>query len=107
MLCLPFPLRPVLPPYLCALMLTISTATSSHHAWVVGALNSAYRGVFNFLKKYQMEKGPMRRHWQKKIDELKEKWGTIDELDTGINGTAHLSVMLGRLRPEEHVQVEF
>lgn len=49
----------------------------------------------------------MRRHWQKKIDELKEKWGTIDELDTGINGTAHLSVMLGRLRPEEHVQVEF
>lgn len=85
----------------------IGEATSSHHAWVVGALNSAYRGVFNMLKKYQMEKGPMRRHWQKKIDDLKEKWGTVDEIDTSVTGTAHLQVILGRVRQDEMVEVEF
>jgi len=82
-------------------------ATSTHHAWIVGALNSSYRGVYNMLKKYQLEKTPMRRHWQKKIIELQTKWGTIDELDTSPEGTAHLNVLLGRLRGNEMVVVDF
>jgi hypothetical protein len=85
----------------------IGEATSTHHAWVVGALNAAYRGVFHMLKKYQMEKTPMRRHWQRKIDELREKWGVVDEIDTGVEGTAHLQVMLGRVRAEEMVGVDY
>ncbi len=59
------------------------------------------------LKKYQLEKTPMRRHWQKKIIELQTKWGTIDELDTSPEGTAHLNVLLGRLRGNEMVVVDF
>jgi hypothetical protein len=59
------------------------------------------------LKKYQLEKTPMRRHWQKKIIELQTKWGTIDELDTRPEGTAHLNVLLGRLRGDEMVVVDF
>jgi hypothetical protein len=80
-------------------------ATSTHHAWVTGALNSAWHAVFNFLKKYQLEKGPMQPYWSAKIREFIEKWGTIDEMEITPDGTAYLQVLLGQLNPNEQVKV--
>lgn len=44
-------------------------ATSVHHAWVLGALNSAWRAVYNLLLNQRPEK----------IRDLKERWGMPDE----------------------------
>lgn len=63
------------------------------------------RGVFHFLKKYQQEDTPMRPHWDAKIQLLKDIWGSIDEMETGPTGTAHLQVTLGRLPPKEQLRV--
>lgn len=46
-------------------------ATSVHHAWVVGALNSAYRSVWEIIKHEDREDLEMK---------LKNNWGTVDEL---------------------------
>jgi len=47
-------------------------ATSVHHGWIEGALNSGYRTVMEILMKEKM---------QKKLEELFEKWGHVDELN--------------------------
>ena len=44
-------------------------ATSVHHAWVLGALNSAWRAVYNVLLMHKPEK----------IEDLKHRWGVPDE----------------------------
>ncbi|TFY52279.1 hypothetical protein EVG20_g10620 [Dentipellis fragilis] len=44
-------------------------ATSVHHAWVLGALNSAWRAVYNLLVK----------SYPKKVDLLIKNWGIPDE----------------------------
>ena len=36
---------------------------------------------------------------------LEERWGHCDELEGGIDGTAHLQVALGMLKPHEHVRL--
>lgn len=47
----------------------------------------------------------MQQFWTQKIQELETEWGTIDEMETGVDGTAHLQVILGCLKPHEQVKV--
>ena len=47
-------------------------ATSVNHGWILGALNSAYRTVMDILMKENM---------QSKLEELKNIWGEINELN--------------------------
>jgi len=61
--------------------------------------------VFNFLKKYQAQKDSMSSRWAAKIRLLIEIWGIIDEMEIDSLGTAHLQVMLGRVKPENQVKV--
>jgi hypothetical protein len=49
-------------------------ALSSGHAWIIGAVNSAYRSVAEILKAEGRDD---------LIAELISKWGTIDEVDMG------------------------
>jgi hypothetical protein len=56
-------------------------ATSTAHAWVVGSLNSAWRGVYNFLLKYREQEADMRDYWQGRIDALIGEFGKPDEID--------------------------
>ncbi|KAL8726335.1 MAG: hypothetical protein Q9166_006783 [cf. Caloplaca sp. 2 TL-2023] len=75
----------------------VGEAASSNHAWIVGSLESAYRGVWMILERF-------------KCYDLQEKmvaeYGNIPELETGKNGYAHLLVALGMMRPEQLVQGE-
>lgn len=50
-------------------------ATSVHHAWVVGALNSAHRTVAEIL----MTLPPGDRHYY--LTKLCDNWGTVDEIE--------------------------
>ncbi len=74
----------------------VGEAASAHHAWIVGALDSAYASVHRFLFRFQMLDA---------IAALKERWGEIEELESGENGTVHLQVILGTLRKENQLQV--
>jgi monoamine oxidase len=74
----------------------VGEAASAHHAWIVGALDSAYMAVYRFLYRFQM--------WDA-IKTLQEQWGEVEELDTGENGTVHLQVMLGTLRKKDQFKV--
>lgn len=49
-------------------------ALSSGHAWIIGALNSAFRNVVEILDTEGLED---------KMAELVRMWGTIDEVDMG------------------------
>ncbi|KAK6345942.1 hypothetical protein TWF730_010281 [Orbilia blumenaviensis] len=66
----------------------VGEASSAHHAWIVGALDSAYAALYRFFYRYEM--------WEA-IDELKERWGDVAELESGEHGTAHLQVMMGKV----------
>ncbi|EJD42298.1 hypothetical protein AURDEDRAFT_89618 [Auricularia subglabra TFB-10046 SS5] len=61
-------------------------ATSVHHAWLVGALNSAYRAVKEILLQYDDEDHSL-------IKKLEKEWGRIDEIDDELH---ELQVRLGR-----------
>jgi monoamine oxidase len=74
----------------------VGEASSAHHAWIVGALDSAFAAVSRFLKRFGLED---------KLGQLEKQWGGVEELETGVNGTLHLQVMLGKLRKEDHVKV--
>ncbi|XHG06501.1 hypothetical protein AWENTII_009693 [Aspergillus wentii] len=67
-------------------------ASSTHHAWIVGSLESAYRSVYYFLRKY--------KQWDA-IEALKKKWDKIPELEMEEDGTAHLQMFLGSLKEED------
>ena len=77
-------------------------AASAHHAWIVGALNSAYAAVYSYLTRYAQTE---------KLVQLVTQWGGSDEsvlhdeLETGEYGTQHLQVLLGQANPQEHVRV--
>jgi len=49
-------------------------ATSIHHAWVVGSLNSAYRTVWEILDQEGLADLK---------DKLKQDWGTVEEVEMG------------------------
>lgn len=53
---------------------TAGEMSSVHHAWIVGALNSAWRCVYEILEASAATD---------KIRELKERWGEVDEVDMG------------------------
>lgn len=70
----------------------VGEAASANHAWIVGSLESAYRGVWMVLERF-------------KCYDLQEKmaqeWGHVPELETGKDGYAHLLVALGMMKPEQ------
>lgn len=74
----------------------VGEAASTHHAWVVGALDSAYRAVYCFLYRFGQHDA---------IERLEEEWGLNGEVECGENGTIHLQVALGTLKPEDRVRV--
>ena len=49
-------------------------ALSSGHAWIIGAINSAYRTVLEVLKTEERDD---------LIESLVQKWGMIDEVELG------------------------
>lgn len=71
-------------------------ASSAHHAWIVGSLDSALASVYRFARRFKM--------WDVKAA-LKEKWGTPEELEDDVDGTLHLQVALGMLPEKYMVQV--
>jgi hypothetical protein len=75
-------------------------ATSAHHAWIVGAFNSAYRSVCEYLLHYGQWWKFMMLMWS---EEFGGEDGTVlhNELETGEHGTLHLLALLGKLPPEE------
>ena len=73
----------------------VGEATSAHHAWLVGSLDSAYRAVHHFLQRFGLEED---------VNRLESQWGVPDELETGELGTAHVQMKLGRLHPKERTQ---
>lgn len=74
----------------------VGEAASAHHAWIVGALDSAYAAVYRFLFRFQMRDA---------LAALVKQWGEVEELEAGERGTVHLQVMLGSLRKENQVKV--
>jgi monoamine oxidase len=74
----------------------VGEASSMHHAWVVGALDSAHAAVFRFLYRFEM--------WYELWD-LIGQWGMPKEIEAGEHGTAHLQLLLGRLREGEQWKV--
>lgn len=63
----------------------VGEAASAHHAWVVGALDSAVRGLYNAFTRLQL---------YEKRDELEEKFGAVGEID---KATDYLQIALGML----------
>ncbi|KAK0757469.1 hypothetical protein N5P37_010194 [Trichoderma harzianum] len=75
----------------------VGEASSVHHAWIIGSLESAYTAVYQFLYKYKM--------WDY-LRLLLERWQYgLQELETGKHGTAHLQFILGSLPKEYQVKV--
>jgi len=72
-------------------------ASSAHHGWVVGALESAQRAVMLSLLRFG------RRDLAKKVE---ERWGPVYELEWEGQGSAHVQAMLGRLAPERMATLE-
>lgn len=71
-------------------------ASSAHHAWIVGALDSALASVHRFLRRFGL--------WEYR-DKLKELWVTPGEVEDDVDGTLHLQVALGQLPPHLMVRV--
>ena len=69
----------------------------ANHAWIVGSLESAYRGVWNFLERF---------HCYDLQDKMIKELGTIPELEMGKDGFAHLLVLLGMLTPQQLAKPE-
>ena len=69
----------------------------ANHAWIVGSLESAYRGVWNFLERF---------HCYDLQHKMVEEFGTIPELEMGKHGFAHLLVLLGMLTPQQLAKPE-
>jgi monoamine oxidase len=65
-------------------------ASSAHHAWIVGALESAQRAVILSLLRFG------RRDLAKKVE---ERWGPSSELDWEGQETVYVQAMLGCLEP--------
>ncbi|TPX12414.1 uncharacterized protein E0L32_006826 [Thyridium curvatum] len=74
----------------------VGEASSAHHAWIVGSLDSACAAVYRFLRRFEL--------WEY-MALLEERWGLPGEVEKGRNGTVHLQNALGMLQKGEHVQV--
>ncbi|ENI06054.1 hypothetical protein COCC4DRAFT_39946 [Bipolaris maydis ATCC 48331] len=69
-------------------------ASSGHHGWISGSLDSALASVHKFLKRFNM--------WEKQ-QELKALWDMPSEVEDGIDGTLHLQVALGMVPTSDMV----
>ncbi|KAI5850492.1 hypothetical protein DFP73DRAFT_524230 [Morchella snyderi] len=74
----------------------VGEASSAHHAWIVGSLDSAQRALEYALVKFGL---------RAEAEQIEEKWGIVGEVELGTDGTAHLQVGLGCLKPEEVVKL--
>ena len=75
----------------------VGEAASTHHGWVVGALDSAYRAVYGFLYRFGLHDA---------IAKLEKEWGVNGDVEAGENGTLHdIQVALGTLNPKDRVRV--
>ena len=63
-------------------------ASSAHHGWIGGGLDSAIACVHKFLRRFDM--------WEKQQD-LKDLWDMPTEVEDDIDGTLHLQVALGMI----------
>ncbi|KAG1750124.1 hypothetical protein EDB19DRAFT_1678356 [Suillus lakei] len=72
-------------------------ASSAHHAWVVGALESAQRAVILSLLRFG--RGDLAKR-------VEERWGPSSELEWKGQETAYVQAMLGRLEPKRVVTLE-
>ncbi|KAL6169288.1 hypothetical protein ACJQWK_04323 [Exserohilum turcicum] len=70
-------------------------ASSGHHGWISGSLDSALASVHRFLKRFNM--------WEKQ-QELNELWDTPPELEDGFDGTLHLQVALGMVSTNDVIR---
>jgi monoamine oxidase len=70
-------------------------ASSGHHGWIGGSLDSALASVHRFLKRFDV--------WEKQ-QELKDLWDTPPEVEDGIDGTLHLQVALGMIPTRHAIQ---
>ncbi|KAL8648934.1 MAG: hypothetical protein Q9210_004698 [Variospora velana] len=70
----------------------VGEAASANHAWIIGSIESAYRGVWLLLERFKCYDAQAK---------MVEEFGHVPELETGKEGVAHLLVKLGMLRPEE------
>lgn len=75
----------------------VGEAASANHAWIVGSIESAYRGVWMILERFKCLKLQAR---------MEQEFGTIPELETGPSGFAHLLNILGMLRPSQLAKAE-
>ena len=66
---------------------------SVHHAWIAGALNSAYRGVYMFLERFNLKK---------KQKELEKLFGTVHEVDYA---SAYVQSEIGKMPPSKQPKV--
>jgi monoamine oxidase len=69
----------------------VGEASSVHHAWVVGALDSAVAAVHKFLRKYY----PV-----EVVKRLRAEWNDPEEIEAGVNGTVHLQLAFDELQRE-------
>ncbi|KAL8673690.1 MAG: hypothetical protein Q9168_001905 [Polycauliona sp. 1 TL-2023] len=69
----------------------VGEAASANHAWIVGALESAYRGVWMALERFKC---------YDLQDKMEKEFGGIPELETGKDGVAYLLCALGMLEPK-------
>ena len=74
----------------------VGEAASTHHGWVVGALDSAYRAVYGFLYRFGLHDA---------IAKLEQEWGINGDVEAGEKGTLHIQVALGTLDPKDRVRV--
>jgi monoamine oxidase len=70
-------------------------ASSGHHGWVSGSLDSALGSVHKFLKRFDM--------WEKQ-QKLKDLWDIPSEVEDGFDGTLHLQVALGMVPTSDVIQ---
>ncbi|KFA80332.1 hypothetical protein S40288_09609 [Stachybotrys chartarum IBT 40288] len=70
-------------------------ASSGHHGWIGGSLDSALASVHRFLKRFDM---------REKQQELKGLWDMPPEVEDGIDGTLHLQVALGMISTSDVVR---
>ncbi|KXH42851.1 L-amino acid oxidase [Colletotrichum simmondsii] len=68
-------------------------ALSSGHAWIIGAVNSAWRTVFEILCTEGLED---------KKKQFVEQWGVIDEVDMGCTSASHSERGPNNLTPWQH-----
>ncbi|KAH6643229.1 L-amino acid oxidase [Boeremia exigua] len=70
-------------------------ASSGHHGWVGGSLDSALASVHKFLRRFDM--------WEKQR-ELKSLWDMPPEVEDAVDGTLHLQVALGMIPTSDLAQ---